>query len=79
MKSKQARYWYTYLQRLADSLDALNEADALEGMEADRMYKAVNEATVNEAIRMAAQTAMAYCEDVTSTDEMPVVDLGEAS
>jgi hypothetical protein len=74
MKPRQARYWYTYLQRLADSLDALNEADALEGMEADRMYKAVN-----EAIRMAAQTAMAYCEDVTKTDEIPVVDLGEAS
>lgn len=74
MTAAQARYWYTYLQRLADTLDALNETDALEGMEADRMYTAVN-----EAIRMAAQTAMGHCEDVTKTDEFPAVDLGEAS
>lgn len=70
MKPKQARYWYTYLQRLADSLDTLNEADG----HSDLLYTAVN-----AAIRMAAQTAMGHCEDVTKTDEFPAVDLGEAS
>lgn len=70
MKPKQARYWYTYLQRLADSLDTLNEADG----HSDLLYTAVN-----AAVRMAAQTGMAHCEDVTKTDEFPAVDLGEAS
>lgn len=70
MTAAQARYWYRYLQRLADSLDALNEADG----HSDLLYTAVN-----AAVRMAGQTAMAHCEDVTRTDEIPVVDLGEAS
>lgn len=70
MTPKQSRYWYSYLQRLADNLDALNEADG----HSDLLYTAVN-----AAVRMAAQTAMAHCEDVTKTDEIPVIDLGEAS
>jgi hypothetical protein len=67
MKGQVMRFWYMFIQHTADKLDGFNT-------ENDHMY------TVgNEALRRVAQEMLAHNAEVTDTQEMPVVDLGEAS
>lgn len=67
MKAAVARYWYRHLVHIAALIEALN-------VDGDAMY------TVgNEGIRRIAMEMLAHTEDVTDTELMPVIDLGEAS
>ena len=67
MKGQLMRFWYMFVQHVADKLDGFNT-------ENDHMY------TVgNEALRRIAQEMLAHNTDVTDTQEIPVAKVEKAS
>lgn len=70
MKAAVARYYFRHIAHIAALIEAMNVADG----GGDAMYSAGN-----EAISKIAQEMMAHCEEITDTQEIPAVDLGEAS
>lgn len=70
MKAAVARYYYRHIAHIAALIEAMNVANS----GGDAMYSAGN-----EAISKIAHEMIAHCEDITRTDEIPAVDLGEAS
>ncbi len=67
MKSQLMRFWYMFVEHVADKLDGFNT-------ENDHMY-----AMGNEALRRIAQEMLAHNADMTDTQEMEVVKVDKAS